>query len=280
MLAAEAPRDAALSPFPPGRTLRIVSGALEVHIAPQAGGRLARIVHHGVDWLHGCADDDGAMIGWGCFPMVPWAGRIRGGRFLFGGNAYRVPPNLGPHAIHGVGFALPWRVERQQQNRAVLSLALPRDERWPFGGYARQEIEVDGSRLWMTLSVEAAERAMPCVLGWHPWFPKPERLSFAASLHYPRDAEGIATRPLAPPPIPPWDDCFLNQRPVSMLRAGQRLELTSDCGHWVVYDGHPDLTCVEPQSGPPDAFNLEPFAHALGPGERRAQWMCWRWTAA
>ncbi|MFM8955562.1 MAG: hypothetical protein ACKOH9_07230, partial [Actinomycetota bacterium] len=33
----------------------------------------------------------------------------------------------------------------------------------------------------------------------------------------------------------------------------------SDCSHWVVYDQPEHAICVEPQSGPPDGFNLEPF---------------------
>jgi aldose 1-epimerase len=46
--------------------------------------------------------------------------------------------------------------------------------------------------------------------------------------------------------------------------AGQRLRLSSDCRHWVVYDALPFATCIEPQSGPADAFNLEP--NSIPPG--------------
>jgi len=43
-------------------------------------------------------------LAWGSYPMVPWAGRIRHGRFRFDGEEYELPINFGAHAIHGVGF--------------------------------------------------------------------------------------------------------------------------------------------------------------------------------
>ena len=38
-------------------------------------------------------------IRWGAYPMAPWAGRIRDGRFTFRGRDVRLPLNLPPHAI-------------------------------------------------------------------------------------------------------------------------------------------------------------------------------------
>ncbi len=67
---------------------------------------------------------------------------------------------------------------------------------------------------------------------------------------YPRDGEGIATLPCVDPTTGPWDDCFIADS-ITLIRGGQRLRLRSDHDHWVVYDGTPHATCVEPQSGPP-----------------------------
>src|SRR5688572_24504263 len=100
--------DAALRPLLPGELVRIASGSLEVHLAPAAGGRITSINCDGTEWLCGYAQDNSAAIAWGCYPMVPWAGRIRDGRFRFEGRDYQVPASLGPHAIHGVGYLLPW----------------------------------------------------------------------------------------------------------------------------------------------------------------------------
>lgn len=248
----------AWAPLAPGPLLTIAHGALRVTIAPRAGGRIAQIQHDGIDHLVGYSEATAATIAWGSYPMVPWAGRIRRGRFQFRGQDHQLALNLDPHAIHGVGFAMPWSVERHETSIAELSLALPEDERWPFGGTAHQRIVAGRRRLEMTLSVRAGQLAMPVVIGWHPWFRKPQRFHFSPSHIYPRDDEGIATLPLADPPPGPWDDCFINHDAVALQIAGQQLRLSSDCLHWVVYDATPFATCIEPQSGPADAFNLEP----------------------
>ncbi len=268
--------DAALKPFVPGEALRIACGAVSVEIVPKAGGRILQITHDCVDWLQGYSDTNAAMIAWGCFPMLPWAGRVRHGHFNFAGRGYQLPINLGRHAIHGLGFALPWRIEAHSARRIELSLQLPEDEHWPFGGRAYQSIEAGPHWLRMSLDISAGARAMPVVIGWHPWLRKPEQLEFAPTRCYPRDVDDIATRPLANPPPPPWDDCFINQRPVVVRRSGQSLRLTSDCRHWVIYDQTEHATCIEPQTGPPDAFNLEPTV--LAPGETRSAWFLWEWV--
>lgn len=269
------PVDAALAPMAPGELIHIGCEGLHVVMAPAAGGRVAQIRHDGVEWLVG-HDDQPAMIAWGCYPMVPFAGRIRHGCFGLDGVPYVLPPNLGPHAIHGVGFALPWRVEAHGLRELELSLDLPADARWLFGGHVRQRLEVTAHALRMMLTVTAGEHGMPVTMGWHPWFRKPDRLDFAPERAYPRDDEGIACLPLIDPPPPPWDDCFINRRPVALHRAGQCLRLSSNCDHWVVYDETAHATCVEPQSGPPDAVNLG-VAKYLAPGESISAWFALEW---
>jgi aldose 1-epimerase len=56
------------------------------------------------------------------------------------------------------------------------------------------------------------------------------------------------------------------------------LELTCDCDHWVVFDELPGLLCVEPQSGPPDAFNIG-GATVLEPGEMLQRQLTFHWRA-
>ena len=254
----------------PGPLLTLAAGDIELDIAASAGGRIAQIRCDGVDQLLGYGvHGAGTAIAWGCYPMVPWCGRIRDGRFAFAGVRHQLPANLGPHAIHGVGFLMPWRVTAQGVRHVTLELVLPRDHRWPFGGIARQRFEVSGPQLQLSLSVTAAERAMPASLGWHPWFLKPDRLAFAPEAMYPRDAAGIAVLPPGPVQPGPWDDCFVNRREVVLHRGGQRLRMSSACTDWVVYDGADVATCVEPQTAPPDAFNLQPGA-LLRPGETLA----------
>jgi aldose 1-epimerase len=92
---------------------------------------------------------------------------------------------------------------------------------------------------------------------------------------YARDDEGIPSGELVSPPPGPWDDCFVNTEPVELHYAELTVTVTSDCDHWVVYDEPSHATCVEPQSGPPDAFNLRP--RLLQPGERLIRTMTIQW---
>ncbi|WP_127563197.1 aldose epimerase [Stenotrophomonas indicatrix] len=259
------PTDDAQAALPAGPLHWLRAGRLEVALAPEAGGRIARIRFDGVEWLIG-EQQNAAAIGWGCYPMVPWAGRIRQGRFSFDGRPCQLPVNFGMHAIHGVGFSRPWRIDLLESDGASLSLDLPEDAYWPLGGRALQQIHVQRDRLLLRLAVQAGDTPMPAVLGWHPWFRKPDRLLFAPSAMYPRDGEGIATLPCVHPTQGPWDDCFINQTEVTLVAAGQRLRLSADTDHWVVYDGAAHATCVEPQTGPPDGFTLAPTR--LQPGQQ------------
>lgn len=270
--------DLAQRALAPGPLLRLDRGTLALELAPEAGGRIAQVYHRGTPWLVGHDADNAAALAWGCYPMLPWAGRIRHGEFRFDGQPYRLPATLGAHAIHGVAFPRPWQVERHDARHCRLSLTLPEDAHWPFGGNAVQEIALhDDDSLLLALSLQATHRPMPMpVLGWHPWFRKPRRLGFDPLAMYPRDDEGIATLPRVPPTPGPWDDCFLNDAPVRVQGAHAELVLDSDCRHWVVYDQPAHATCVEPQTGPPDAFNLQPGTRLL-PGQSLRAWFRWRW---
>lgn len=263
--------------LPPGPLTTIANGPISVDLAPQAGGRVAQIAHDGVPWLIGYSDEFNSPLAWGSYPMVPWAGRIRRGRFAFDGEQFALPINFGDHAIHGIGFDRAWTIEHHSPTHVALSLDMTSDDRWPFGGRAEQRVEVGPDSLRMVMSVTAGERAMPVTLGWHPWFVKPDRLEFHPSAIYPRDAEGISSLPAQPPPPGPWDDCFVNHEPVVVVRGNERLRLTSDCTDWVVYDEPEHATCVEPQTGPPDGFNLR--AVELGPGETSAAWYLMEWLS-
>ena len=263
------------APLAPGPLLLIGDGDLQVEIAAQAGGRIAQIRHRGVEQLVGPDDGFPAAIAWGSYPMLPWAGRIRHGRFEFAGRTWQLPVNMDEHAIHGVSMWLPWEIEKHEASAVELSLSLPQDQRWPFGGSAWQRIEVSAGQVLMALSVRADAQAMPVALGWHPWFRKPDRIEFDPAAIYPRDGEGIGVKPTVAPTPRPWDDCFVNTQEVVVHRNGQQLRLSSDCDHWVVYDETAHSTCIEPQTGPADAFNIAP--RVLKPGKSLRAWFRMEW---
>ena len=207
--------------------------------------------------------------------MVPWAGRIRNGRFTFDGVDHQLPINFGNHAIHGTGFEQPWAVVERDATTCVLACSLD----WVLGGESEQFIELADDSLTCTLTARAGDRAMPASLGWHPWFVKPRAGRSAVRADVParrrlhhRRADGRATS------TGPWDDCF--DGPITTPRlwiAGVEVSITSDCEFWVVYDMPAHATCVEPQSATPDAFNLG-GAVRLEPGEELRRTMTIHWA--
>ena len=124
-----------------------------------------------------------------------------------------------------------------------------------------------------------ADVALPATIGWHPWFAKPDRLVVHPVAMFEQDTFGLPTGRLVAPTPPPWDDCFVNREPVE-LRYHRRLApvvtvSSPDCEYWVVYDKPAHATCVEPQSGPPDALNLRPDVTTSAHPVRRTMSIGW-----
>jgi aldose 1-epimerase len=245
--------------------LTLRSGDVTVTVHPDAGARIGQIVVAGQPLLVDVPTDDRPhpML-WGSFPMAPWAGRIRGGRFSFAGTTHQLAINHrdGPdprnaHAIHGLAFNRPWHVDDVPGPSCRCSL----DFEWEFGGVASQQVTVYDDRVVVALTIESSGVDFPAEAGWHPWFRKPDGLEFAPTAMYQRDEFGIPTGELVEPSDGPWDDCFISTGPV-VLRYDRPIaplvRIESDCDHWVIYDHPTHATCVEPQSGPPDAYNLDP----------------------
>ena len=267
--------------LPAGRRLVLEAGDARVDVAADLGGRIASFRVGGRELLVTSGPD---AIHWGCFPMVPYAGRIRDGTFRFRGRRHRLPINLPPHAIHGTVHERAWRVEDDRS----ISTDLGPD--WPFAGRVVQRFELGPGRLDVTLELEAAE-PMPASLGWHPWFRRwlddpatgghvspPAELAFDADVMYERDPDGVSSRRRRTPPARPWDDCFTAVRsdPILSWPGLVTLTISSSCDDWVIYDERPHAICVEPQTAPPNDVNHEP--HVVEPGAPLRATMTWQWT--
>lgn len=257
------------------------SSRLHVAVAPTDGGRVRQTTAWGVPLLHD-APSANVLMG-GSYPMAPWAGRVRDGRFDFDGAEYTLAPNVGPHPLHGVAFDRPWTVVASTPSSCHLSI----DLEWVLGGRAEQTIELVATDTAMievrfVLAVTAGERAMPAVIGWHPCFRPASTLETSFTSMYRRDAEGVAIDELVDVAPLPWDDCFVaGPTPPRLVVDGITVVVETDCDHCVVYTEDPSATCVEPQSGPPDAFHgVGPGPEVLRAGQTLRRTMTWRLTPA
>jgi aldose 1-epimerase len=152
--------------------IELRSGNAFAAIDPERGGRLSSLCIGDRELLVGPPDDADRSIRWGCYLMAPWPGRLAHGRFPWEGRTIQVPKTHGRHAIHGLVWNRPWRVEAAEDATATLSCELPRDS-WPMGGLVRQVLTLTPDSLRQDATIEAGD-AMPAALGWHPWFRRNE----------------------------------------------------------------------------------------------------------
>jgi aldose 1-epimerase len=142
--------------------LTLSCGRLRLTLSPSIGGSISAF-----EWDHGdkarpilrkCNSSSENVLEAGCFPLVPFVNRIRGGRFTFRGREVRIAPNMpgDPSPLHGQGW---------------LSFHHPADE-WPWEYDAQQEFALDETGLSLGLICRnRSPEPMPCGLGQHPYFP-------------------------------------------------------------------------------------------------------------
>ena len=253
-------------------TLR--NGKASVSVDETHGGRLASLLVHDREILISPNAQD-SLLSWGCYPMVPYAGRVRSGVVRFNNMDYQLPLTLPPHAAHGTVFDQPWMITGTTER--IIELTTDLGTRWPFGGSVWQRIELRDDCIQLELRVVAGDHAMPAQVGWHPWFHKPSHTSLKFASMLKRDDAGIATTEQMQTEAVNVDDCFIEPlAPLSLTVNGVDLVLSSNCSHWVVYDIPNSSICVEPQSGAPNEINDSPVI--LAPRESLSRWFTIAWN--
>lgn len=264
------------------RVLELEAGEARLTVHPDRGGRVGSLEVAGTELLQPHPAPNSLL--WGSYPMAPWAGRVRRGTFTVDDAVHRLPIDAPPHALHGTVHDTVWEVVDAGRDHCELRCPLDRTGGWALGGIAHQHIVLEPDAVTFVLTVAATTDRMPAVVGWHPCFAPPDAVDLRFAAMYLRDDEGIATSRLRTPDPLPWpgtvcDDCFTGPlAPLVLHYPTLDLRIDSDCDHWVIFDGAPDAVCVEPQSGPPDAFNLGSAA-VLEPGDLLQRTMRWGWSA-
>ncbi|MER5257574.1 aldose 1-epimerase [Streptomyces sp. NPDC002855] len=253
----------------------LTAGDAEVTVQPGNGCRVGSLRIGGVELLR-----QGER--YGCFPMAPWAGRIREGKFRNGGTLHQMPLNSPPHAIHGFARDAPWRTARAGKTEAAFTYDLT--DPWPYEGRVTQLVELTEDSLTLTLGIETYGDSFPAQAGWHPWFNRnleqqDVRIGFDPSWQEERGDDHLPTGHRVAPTPGPWDDCFGMPDGVDVtLTWPERIELNvKSREQWVVvYDEQEAAVCVEPQTGPPDGLNTLPrLVTPIDPLETSTTWT---WT--
>ena len=288
-----------------GEAVLLRSGVLTAELWPAVGGSLGA--------LHAALPDGSRLdlvrpadpaaiaaqgpLAMASFPLVPFSGRIREGRFVHGGREVRLPLNFPPgrHAIHGQGWQAPWTLREAGAARAVLEFRHD-GAGWPFPYRARQVVTLEPGRLVMRIELtNEGDRPMPGGVGHHPYFPRTPAARLVAPIEqvWMADAEVMPTELVAPPPDRRLGDGVAVDR-VALdnvftgwsgraeiawpeRRAGLTIAAAPPLSFLIVYcPPGQDFFCVEPVSHVPDAVNLAPAGLAgtglvdLAPGETLA----------
>jgi aldose 1-epimerase len=158
--------------------IALSKGRLTVGIDPESGAALTRfdlkMGNTRFDILRRASDPKSGApraLGASSFPMVPYAGRLREGRFEFEGRSIDYPLNALPerHSSHGDGLTRPWALTALARQRAVLEL-LPCAFA-PIQYHCTQSIELAEDRLDVTFRIRNLEsRRIPIGIGLHPYF--------------------------------------------------------------------------------------------------------------
>jgi aldose 1-epimerase len=99
--------------------IRLDHGDSAALIDDTCGGRLASLKVRGTELIVG-AESAESDFGWGIYPMVPFAGRVRNGRFNFQGKDYQLAKRMPPHAIHGTVDDTVWEVMANDEKSTTM----------------------------------------------------------------------------------------------------------------------------------------------------------------
>jgi aldose 1-epimerase len=156
--------------------LTVSSGALELELSPSTGGAISGFrwtgAGHRTPILRDCHTPLENVLDAACFPLVPFANRIRGGCFSFRDRLVRLAPNMAGDRspLHGQGWTSAWQVESSSEDSAALVFDHQAGE-WPWAYRARQEFRLEANALHLSLTCEnRSNETMPCGLGFHPYF--------------------------------------------------------------------------------------------------------------
>jgi aldose 1-epimerase len=155
----------------------LAAGRLELSLAPLRGGSIVSFncldAGRKIPVLRGCDGAPEHILDAACFPLVPFANRVRDGRFSFRHHNVTLARNLRgePSPLHGQGWLAPWKMLRSNSCEAELAFEHEPGE-WPWRYQARQSVSLRPDGLTLRLSCRnLSPEPMPCGLGHHPYFP-------------------------------------------------------------------------------------------------------------
>lgn len=237
------------------------AGEATAALAPEEGGRLARLAVAGHDFIRPAGP---GWAYWGSYPLLPWCNRIPDGVLRFEGREHRLPVNWPDGtAIHGLTAWVPWEVESADDTTAVLTVEAAEG---PYVVTGRQRFTLAPTHLDQVIEVvNRADHRVPVGLGIHPWFAAGP-VELPAELVWPADERCLPVgvprlvtgdEDLRAATVPaPMDTCFTGLAGDAARIGDLTLSWRGPVTQIVVYSEEPGWVCVEPVTMANDGFRL------------------------
>jgi aldose 1-epimerase len=105
--------------------------------------------------------------------LIPFAGRVKGGRYTWDGVTHQLPltDKDGPNAIHGFVRSVPWTVELTAPHAAAFALRFAGADGYPFPLDISVAYALDAHGLHVDSAItNAGSTDAPVAMGFHPYF--------------------------------------------------------------------------------------------------------------
>ncbi|MCL2673174.1 MAG: hypothetical protein FWF01_02150 [Alphaproteobacteria bacterium] len=259
------------------------SNQLEVKVSSVIGASLSKFSFRrpdgqSIDLMRPPGDKARDALDMSMYPMVPYAGRIRGGSFVYWGVRHIVPQNhpFLTEPLNGDGWTEKWRVTERSENFITLTYQHTGETGFPFPYSASIVYGVSGHKFTAVISVtNTGDFPMPCGLGWHPFFlrTKDMRIRMRNRQLWADENKAIKTQiQNTPEHMLFTDDRALDDMDADACFGGfdGKIEITypshrirlnvaakGDCSHVTLYTpADKKWVCIEPMTNATDAFNL------------------------
>ena len=165
------------------KRISLTAGDYRLELLPEAGGAIGALAwrHPERGWIDLMRPTPAGSIRpkpveTACFPLVPFANRIRDGRFTFRGRTVQFPASpSGKHYLHGTAWLHPWSEDERVNSATEFTWLNYRHEpdAWPYAFETSQHFWFDSNGLNIELSTtNKSAEPMPFGFGLHPYFPR------------------------------------------------------------------------------------------------------------
>jgi len=205
-----------------------------------------------------------------CFPMTPYGGRLRNGRFRFEGREVTYPLNGLPekHSSHGDGWTRPWSLTHLDRRSAAMTLS--HEPQAPLKYACTQTVSVDPTKVTIIMVLGNLDsQRIPVGIGLHPYFA--DRVDAVLSADLPAQWHwDDELMPLARGPNPDADGFRRGKAVVDLPVAAEFDEWDGEARiHWPARGLSVHLTTAPPMKhavmwvpAGKDFFCFEPTSHA------------------